>query len=923
MSAGELGGYRIVRELERLGDVRRLLAIDPGLERQVEIHLLPESASAQRVAWMYRTAGLLARMNHPNLAPVHRVSPRTARAAYYVVPHLADDTLAARLAGAPLSSADVLRLAEDMLAGVGAAHAAEVTGGELDPATSVCVDGRWVLTGLGIARAAAVSRWVSPEEQGGLPATPSSDLYVAGLVLRSAFGVRGPRRMRPALERALSVAPAGRWPDAKSFRTACRTAGRRRSVHRASGLAAAAAAFVLAAWGLGWLPFPAHPPPPLYQLAVLPFYADTDDPDSSARDLAGLLQLDLDGTPGLSIASARYVLKQLPVDDRGAVIAPEVVGADLVRKLRATWVAQGRVERQGSAVRVGITLYDPDGRAKPLPTLDRPALDLALLSDSLALQVLAVVAHERVVRYVPRAEVQGVPLRALKAFLRGEEAFGRDEHSRAERYFEDAVRVDSTFALAAWRLANVRRWRRLPVDVDLRTLYERHGRRLGPTDRRLLEALLEPDLRRRFAMLDTAVANDPDDAYARLIYGEELWHRGPLIGIDVEEATRMMASAVAADSALAQAYDHIIMYHIREGDADEAWRTFEKKLRVSVRPSPGDPDTPRLFRLALYERFDPWKAAAATWWLRVRHDASDSAGLAMVSRLGVPWFDIPEAQIALSQILLRYVRADDSAGGSARVGMALGHLAQGHVARGLALLDAAAETVGTDEMRLQQAEWRLLPPALGVRGWFVGDPGPWYARLERYTNDPTLGPRARWALALARLGAGDTSRLLSGLATSSESSGATLDVLLRAIRAGVAGRPEEALAVADSVQSAFEVTQPPDPFAGAAFHLLRGGWELARGDSLAADREWLWYQAAEFEGWPNAQPQAAEVDGVLGVFARWKRAELRLATATGSADTNAACRMIRRVAELWKDADASLAPLHSAILARARGRSPC
>ena len=493
--------------------------------------------------------------------------------------------------------------------------------------------------------------------------------------------------------------------------------------------------------------------------------------------------------------------------------------------------------------------------------------------------------------------------------------FGRDELSSAEEYYHEAVSADSTFALAAWRLAAMfGAGGADPDDPDLRALHDRYGDRLGPTDRRLLEALIEPDLRRRLDLLEATVVAFPGDAYARLIYGEELWHRGPLVGVDVSAARDMMATVVRTDSTLAQAYDHIIMYHIRHGEAREAKRAYRQLVRVTL-PSPDDADRSYFFWLALQERFHPLVAKSLHWWLDVRHDSSAVLGLAQVARIGGPWFDLPEAQVALCGILLRHGSATDSARGSARVGIALGDLALGRVGRGLVQLDTAAAELGTTEMRLQRAEWRVIPPALGLAGWAGVHREAWSDSLESLAHDSVVGPRARWALGLARLAAGDTAAVEADEALPSGAHADPLWALLLAVRAGMRGRPGEALAISDSLRWAFEVTRPPDPFAGAAFHLYRGAWELARGRPRAADLEWLWYEASDVEGWPSAHPQAGEVDGVLGVLARSKRGELELAAGTGT-DTVAACALLDRVTELWHGADAALRP--PAIAARVR-----
>jgi hypothetical protein len=903
---GDFPGYRVLRELEPVGDVRRLVALDLGLDRPVEIHALaPGAATPERVAEFRRRAGLLARLNHPGIAPVHRIEDGGQGRVYCVVPHLVEDSLARRLAAGSLPRAEAVRLADDLLPALVAAHGAGVMGGELDPGTIACVDGRWVTTALVIGRSVPGSRWVAPEEHGGGGAPgAAADVFVAGLVLRDAFG-SVPRKVAPVLARATAPSPADRWPDAASFRSACRRATRRRRWKLPALISAGLLAILGLAQWLGVWP-PRGPATPEYRLAVVPFVSGTNDPGSIAHDLAGVIQLDLDGVAGLRIASARWVLKRLPKDSTGGVVAPEAVTRALVRRLRTEWVAHGRVDRQGQTVRAALTLYDRDANTKLLPEVRGSVDDIAALGDLLARQVLAVVAPDRVARYVPRPDLQGVPWPALKSFFSGEEAFGRDQHTRAEAFYSDALRADPDFALASWRLANVRRWRRLPTKVDLQAVYRRDAGRLDATDRRLLEALIEPDLTRRFAILDSVVAADPDDAYARLIYGEELWHRGPLIGLDVTEALRMMASAVAADSALAQAYDHIVMYHIREGERRAAWLSFQQRSRFTPSPSPGDLDTRRFLLLAQYERFHPWLAKLAHASLLWRHDSTDVVGLARVARLATPWLDIPASEERLSRILLTIGPTDDSARGSARVGIALGLLAQGKTARGLAQLDRAADALGTREIRLQQAEWRLIPPALGLVGWTAGDQRPWLARLDSLAADSAFASRARFARALGRLGGGDTAAFLrevEALPATAE----PLGVLLRAVRAGVGGGFDEAVAIADSARQAIHVTTPPDPFAPAALHLFEGDWERERHRPRSADGDWLWYLAAEFEGWPSGAPQAGEADGVLGVLGRRKRAHLRLATASGTADTVAACAAMRRIAELWRDADTSLA----------------
>jgi hypothetical protein len=111
------------------------------------------------------------------------------------------------------------------------------------------------------------------------------------------------------------------------------------------------------------------------------------------------------------------------------------------------------------------------------------------------------------------------------------------------------------------------------------------------------------------------------------------------------------------------------------------------------------------------------------------------------------------------------------------------------------------------------------------------------------------------------------------------------------------------------VRPLFAVNHPPDPFAGAVFHIARATWATALEDPRAADREWRWYEGSDFDGWPSGAPQAGEIEAVFGVWARWRRGAARLAHAASAADTLAGCALLVRVAELWRDAESTYAPL--------------
>jgi hypothetical protein len=666
-----------------------------------------------------------------------------------------------------------------------------------------------------------------------------------------------------------------------------------------SALLLTVAAVAVWAW-----PAPPRAGPPAKELAVVPFEGRGGEREGA--DLAHLVQLNLSGLPGLSLTPPRHVTQWWNDHGRTLVGANKAAAA---AQLRVHWLAHGQLERSADSVHARLTLYNPAGGRTPIPDLRFRAGDLGPLSDSIAVLVVRAIAPQLAGSYRVIGELAEVRLAALGQFLRGEAAFQQDAWATAEHSYAAALDLDSSFALAAWRRANVKRWRRLPYDDDLRQLYDHHGSRLRPLDRALIAALLEPDLGIRLGHLDSVVARFPDDAYTRLLYADELFHRGPLVGRTAEEGSGAMADAVARDSLLALAYDHLILAAIRGGDRARARGMIALRSRASTGPSVGDPDVLALMKLAYDERFVPWRAGIKRWYLNLAADSSQIEGLTRLFRTGVSWFDIPESQLALGGFLLQSGPADSASRGSAHLGRAIALMALGRAGQALAELDSAAVLLDSDQARLEQAEWHVILPALGLP--LPSDGGEWRTRLITLSSDERLGRRAAWALALAALAARDTveARRWWDLLRKDGHPARELERLTAAMMSASRGEWQDAIAASDSVGVFLNATIPPDPFARAVYHLERSRWLSAAGDTAAAERELRWYENSDVEGWPSGVSQAGELDGMLGVHGRLIRSRIMLRQGAGPADRRAGCALAKRVAELWAGADSAFQPL--------------
>ena len=916
--------YRLEQVISTPGeDVVRVLARDLSLDRPVELVVLrPDATTDARTRSFLEWARLLARINHPNVAGVYRAEVLRG-VPCVAVEHPDGETLAMRLARSPLRTDEAVRLGRDLLRGLEASHAAGVARPELRADTIVCTSERAVLVDLGRALVE--------------PASAEADLHAAAALLYEAVAGRPwnpagsgtadvwrpvPRRLRPLLRRALAPRAAERWPDAAALRRELESLVG--SPPRWPSATVAIRGAVLTAAGLGvWAFWPhasrwlclASPGPVPKAVALLPLEGAGDPgADTLGFAIANFVQYGLDDLPGLERTPWREVVRYWERQGRG------VDGADAVRDLKVRWAAHGLLTLTGDSLRVRLTIYDDQGGRQSLRELHGSTGALAALADTVRAQLLQVVAKDLKPLYAPLPDLSAVPLSALKAFFQGEAAFARDEWELAAQSYKIAIDEDTSFALARWRRANVLRWQRLSSEFDLRAFYQNYGSQLRPLDRALIEALLESDVQRRIARLKAAVAMAPGDAYARFLYADELFHRGPLVGRHIEDAGGEMGEVIALDSSFADAYDHLFTIQLRAGHRAEAGRILDLRRCVALRSAAGDLDKVRWLTLAYDEQFVPWRGALRRWYLAWVADSAQLADVARVARLGVPWFDLPATQTELDRIILDRHASTDSARASARTGIALGLMALGRPDAALAQLDSAVALFPSAETRLQQAEWRAVAPFVGLPLGRPAADSAWDTRLEALAADSSTRTRALWALALRDLATGKTDAFGRARARlDSAAAGSPLAALLRAVGEAAHGDTAAALAVADSIRPVLAVDHPPDPFAGVVFHLRRGDWLAARGDRQAADGEWGWYDGSDFDGWPVGVAQAGEIEGAFSTYARWRRGSARLAHAVTAADTAAACALLARSEILWRHAEPAMAGLRADLERQAKG----
>lgn len=229
-------------------------------------------------------------------------------------------------------------------------------------------------------------------------------------------------------------------------------------------------------------------------IAVLPFSVRGDPALSYLGEgMVDLLGAKLNGAGALSTVDPSALLGFL--DREPGVVGP-VYAATVARHFGARYFILGSVVGNGGSAQVSAALYDVAASTDGSQPLARASVEgasdqLFPLIDDLTRHLLSNWPGGPSADIGRLAANTTVSLPALRAFLEGESEFRAGRYPAAVQRLEDAVRLDSTFALAYYRLSSASTWAertdlsKLSADRALA-----HSGRLPPNVRMVLEARL-------------------------------------------------------------------------------------------------------------------------------------------------------------------------------------------------------------------------------------------------------------------------------------------------------------------------------------------------------------------------------------------------------------------------------------------------
>ena len=197
------GRYRVGQLLGRGGMAEVYEGWDERLQRPVAVKMLrPDMAANPDIRARFEVeARAAARLHHPNVVSVFDTGEDSGDP-FMVMELVSGESMADRVRTGPVDPEWVCRVAGDVLAALGAAHAAGLVHRDVKPGNVLLAsDGHAKVADFGIAKSLeavggdptstglllGTPAYLAPERINGEPATPRSDLYSVGVVLYEAL----------------------------------------------------------------------------------------------------------------------------------------------------------------------------------------------------------------------------------------------------------------------------------------------------------------------------------------------------------------------------------------------------------------------------------------------------------------------------------------------------------------------------------------------------------------------------------------------------------------------------------------------------------------------------------------------------------------------------------------------------------------
>ncbi|MGH8131333.1 MAG: protein kinase domain-containing protein [Steroidobacteraceae bacterium] len=571
---------------------------DERLHLDVALKVLrPEQSDARMLERFEHELVLARQVTHKNVVRIHDIGQDGER--HFLTMDLVDGRSLKQILDERrrLEIAEVVTIAGDLAAALGAAHAQSVVHRDLKPANVLVDDaGHAYVTDFGVARSMHRSGltkaghivgtidYLAPEQARGAEVDGRADIYSLGLIMfemltgERAFrgespeeilaarsvghprriadlGVKVPVWLQRIVDRCLASNPKHRYQDAGQL--AADLAGgkvSRRPTLRRIGAPAAAAVFALAVAGAAWWYYTeretasqsAQVATPT--VAVLPLAAQSGSADTAwlATGLAEMLAHGLAESTDLQVTDSLRVFRTF----EDLHLTPERLAEHELNRigelLDVDRLVTGTVREAGGVVRIELRLIDrrvPDEPATTMQAQATASSELFSVADRLSDELRTALAARPAPAVEPSLSKDG---EAMAAYARGLDLLLKGDSVAAATALQDAVGKDPGFTTAWVRLAGA--YDRLGYDDRALEAARQAVSHLTPRSGRIsfearaLEAALSGNFEQAQQTLAALVARYPHDVEARVALAEAYGEQGQLDRAQVELKTIVAGS---------------------------------------------------------------------------------------------------------------------------------------------------------------------------------------------------------------------------------------------------------------------------------------------------------------------------------------------------------------------------------------------
>jgi serine/threonine-protein kinase len=822
VTAAFAGRYALERQLGSGATATVYLARDPKHDRVVALKVLrPELADTLGPDRFLRQIRTTARLQHPHILPVFD-SGAAGGPLWYAMPYVEGESLRVRLEREKqLPLEEALRISRDVADALAYAHERGIVHCNIKPENILLGGGHALVTDFGLsqslneadiarltARGLALSSpaYVSPEQAASIALDHRTDQFSLACVLYEMLGGEHPwtaptpeaviaRRVQEpptslrmlraavptgleaAVDKALARDPAHRFPSSAEFARVLAQfvpaapvsalpalpvdgAGAKQQALRSRAVLGLVAlvALALGVTAVLWQRRAAPAALDSNLLTVAPFNVIGPELGLWREGLVDVLARKFDGAGLLRTVSPPVIIRRWQDDWADAASA-----AELGRRTGANLAIYGSVVRSGiDSVRLTARVLDVSReRALGEHEVRGVVSQMDLLTDSLALGLLRQLGRTSLEGTARPAGLGTRSLPALKAFLQAEQHYRRAAWDSARAYGEQAVALDSTFALAYRLLGNAMAWQLGITDGLANTYKERAGalnHGLPPRDSLLVlaDSLFQDPYpttpagmyaspawgARLVTILEEAVLRYPGDPEAWNLLGQARYHLGVwLVPTGGWRATlEAFERSVSLDSLFAPAYIHLVETSFALSDTARGRRFASALIRLNPESAEA-----RGLRAVLQLLALPDSAAQARLLDSLPGEALGTAYFALAR-----WPDSAELAVRVAR---HWMRSQEDLP-EARIHLAYALAFRGHLREALTLVgeapsdvmanDAFAESallgyVPTEHARATFERWLRLgdwPPSLTVPALAL----PWWGaqrdtlRLRRFIH---------------------------------------------------------------------------------------------------------------------------------------------------------------------------------------------